>query len=120
MYDETVARRSNNRRTDDTHTAIAQADVLMLVYDVARPETFARVASHWLPRIRTLTQNAAAAGTLPPPVILIGNKIDLRQVPLSDAELEHQLSPVTTQYPEVPKRKTHYDLSIGSLTPVVG
>jgi Ras family protein T1 len=67
------------------------------VYDVARPDTFARIESHWLPRVRALTAKAAHET----PVILVGNKTDLRAEPLTDAELEHQFAPVTARYREV-------------------
>jgi hypothetical protein len=39
---------------------LKKADVVCLVYDVSRPETFARVESFWLPRIRDATASKAA------------------------------------------------------------
>jgi Ras family protein T1 len=67
------------------------------VYDVSRPETFGRIESFWLPRVRQLTSQSAAET----PVILVGNKTDLRAEPLTDAELEHQFAPITARYREV-------------------
>eukprot|EP01087_Luapelamoeba_hula_P015756 TRINITY_DN4747_c0_g1_i1.p1 TRINITY_DN4747_c0_g1~~TRINITY_DN4747_c0_g1_i1.p1 ORF type:complete len:664 (+),score=82.04 TRINITY_DN4747_c0_g1_i1:17-2008(+) len=54
---------------------IKKADVICLVYDVSRQETFDRITSYWLPLIATLTTGSPHRV----PVLLVGNKIDLRR-----------------------------------------
>jgi Ras family protein T1 len=49
---------------------IRKADVAVVVYAADRPDTLARVISHWLPRLRDLHADM--------PVVVAGNKLDLR------------------------------------------
>lgn len=49
---------------------VQKADVAVVVYAADRPDTLARVGSHWLPRLRDLKADM--------PVIVVGNKLDLR------------------------------------------
>lgn len=49
---------------------LARADVVMLMYDISRPETMDRLAFFWLPLI---TQHTKV------PVAIVGNKVDLKQ-----------------------------------------
>ena len=49
---------------------LRKADVAVIVYAADRPDTLARVGSHWLPRLRELTPDL--------PVVVVGNKLDLR------------------------------------------
>ena len=44
-------------------------DVIVLVYDISRPETLTRANTYWLPLIESTTDI---------PVVLVGNKVDLR------------------------------------------
>ena len=45
-------------REQDQHVVdaeIQKADVVVVVYDVARQDTFDRIEAHWLPKVRALT-----------------------------------------------------------------
>ncbi|CAG9467238.1 unnamed protein product [Pedinophyceae sp. YPF-701] len=57
----------------------ADPDVCVVCYDVSRPETFARIDSHWLPRLANASPRPAPGEPRPPrtPVILAGLKRDL-------------------------------------------
>ena len=60
------------RREDRHHLEqeLRKAQVVALVYSIDDPQSFDRMAEHWLPMIRQLGINV--------PVVLVGNKIDLR------------------------------------------
>ena len=49
-----------------------EADALILVYDLSRPETLSRLGSHWLPLIQTTIEQSPGG---PPPVVIAGNKV---------------------------------------------
>lgn len=75
---------------DQLETEIRKADVICIVYAVNRIETYDRVASFWLPYIRKLGRNV--------PIVLVGNKIDLRGRDINNPSLEDQISPIMNEY----------------------
>ncbi|CEQ42539.1 SPOSA6832_04359, partial [Sporobolomyces salmonicolor] len=60
---------------------------------IDNPTTFDRVPTYWLPTIRSLGVNV--------PVILIGNKIDLREGQVTNQALEDEIVPIMQEYKEV-------------------
>lgn len=71
----------DTRLEDRAHleNEIRRAHVVGIVYAIDNPTSFDRVPTYWLPTIRALGVNV--------PVILIGNKIDLRQGHVSNDSL---------------------------------
>ncbi|GAA99671.1 uncharacterized protein L969DRAFT_48031 [Mixia osmundae IAM 14324] len=83
-------------RTEDSqhlHNEIRKAHVVAIVYSVDDPGTFEMVSLRWLPLIRQLGVNV--------PVILVGNKIDLRGGEVTNQGLEEEIMPIMTEYKEV-------------------
>jgi len=73
---------------------IRKADVICIVYAVNIPETFERIPSFWLPYIRSLGRNI--------PVVLVGNKIDLRgRDNLTNERLKTEVMPIMDEFKEV-------------------
>lgn len=73
---------------------IRKADVICIVYAVNVPETFERIPSFWLPYIRSLGRNI--------PVVLVGNKIDLRgRDNLTNERLKTEVMPIMDEFKEV-------------------
>ncbi|GAA5958596.1 hypothetical protein JCM3765_006684 [Sporobolomyces pararoseus] len=72
---------------------IRKAHVVAIVYAIDNPTTFDRVPTYWLPTIRSLGVNV--------PVILIGNKIDLRDGVVTNQALEEEIVPIMQEYKEV-------------------
>jgi len=73
---------------------IRKADVICIVYAVNVPETFERIPSFWLPYIRSLGRNV--------PVVLVGNKIDLRgKDNLTNERLKTEVMPIMDEFKEV-------------------
>ncbi|BGP43676.1 ERMES complex Ca(2+)-binding regulatory GTPase gem1 [Rhodotorula kratochvilovae] len=72
---------------------IRKAHVVGIVYAVDNPNSFDRVPTYWLPTIRSLGVNV--------PVILIGNKIDLRDGQVTNQALEDEIVPIMQEYKEV-------------------
>jgi len=73
---------------------IRKADVICIVYAVNVPETFQRIPSFWLPYIRSLGRNV--------PVVLVGNKIDLRgRDNLTNERLKMEVMPIMDEFKEV-------------------
>ncbi|KAJ1512098.1 ERMES complex Ca(2+)-binding regulatory GTPase gem1, partial [Coelomomyces lativittatus] len=72
---------------------IRKANVICIVYSVTDRLTFERIPSFWLPYIKSLGVNV--------PVILIGNKIDLRGSDPPNDSLEEEMSPIMTEFKEV-------------------
>jgi Ras family protein T1 len=62
----------------ETNDEIKSAHVIVLVYDVNNLEILKRLKNYWLPRIQALNDKV--------PVILCGNKIDLRSASHEDLE----------------------------------
>jgi Ras family protein T1 len=67
--------------------------VICLVYSISAPSSFDRIPTYWLPFIRSLGINK--------PVVLVGNKIDLRSGDVTNAALEEELAPVMAEFKEV-------------------
>lgn len=73
---------------------LARAHVICLVYSVADGgQSWERVAEHWLPLFRREGVNV--------PVILVGNKIDLRGPNPANSSLEDEVAPLMRDFKEV-------------------
>ncbi|KAG8895591.1 ERMES complex Ca(2+)-binding regulatory GTPase gem1 [Tulasnella sp. 403] len=74
-------------------TEIRKAHVICVVYAIDDPNSFNRLATYWLPYFRSLGVNI--------PVILVGNKIDLRGGEVTNAALEEEIAPIMQEFKEV-------------------
>lgn len=83
------------RAEDRSHleNEIRKAHVVGIVYAIDNPNSFDRVPTYWLPTIRSLGVNV--------PVILIGNKIDLRAGEVSEDALRDEIVPIMHEFKEV-------------------
>ncbi|KAI5452731.1 ERMES complex Ca(2+)-binding regulatory GTPase gem1 [Naganishia albida] len=72
---------------------LVRAHVICLVYSIAEPSTFERVAEYWLPLFRREGVNV--------PVILVGNKIDLRGGAVTNEALEEEIAPLMRDFKEI-------------------
>lgn len=87
------------RRQDRTHleNAIRKAHVIICVYAIDDPSSFVRVPEYWLPTIRSLGVNV--------PVILVGNKLDLRVdvngQAFNNQSLEDEVFPIMQNWKEI-------------------
>ncbi|KAL8284241.1 hypothetical protein RQP46_004990 [Phenoliferia psychrophenolica] len=83
------------RPEDRSHleNEIRKAHVVGIVYAIDNPNSFDRVPTYWLPTIRSLGVNV--------PVILIGNKIDLRAGVASNQDLMDEIVPIMQEFKEV-------------------
>ncbi|TNY18913.1 mitochondrial Rho GTPase [Rhodotorula diobovata] len=91
----TVIVDTSPRPEDRSHLVneIRKAHVVGIVYAVDNPNSFDRVPTYWLPTIRALGVNV--------PVVLIGNKIDLREGQVTNQALEDEIVPIMQEYKEV-------------------
>ncbi|POY72027.1 hypothetical protein BMF94_4942 [Rhodotorula taiwanensis] len=91
----TVIVDTSPRPEDKSHLVneIRKAHVVAIVYSIDNPNSFDRVPTYWLPTIRSLGVNV--------PVILIGNKIDLREGQVSNQALEDEIVPIMQEFKEV-------------------
>ncbi|KAF8938460.1 mitochondrial Rho 1 [Dissophora ornata] len=78
---------------DTLESEIRKAHVICIVYSIDEPATFNRLGGHWLPYIRSLGVNV--------PVVLVGNKIDLRGDDVSNKCLEDEVVPLMNEFKEV-------------------
>ncbi|KAJ3239371.1 ERMES complex Ca(2+)-binding regulatory GTPase gem1 [Chytriomyces hyalinus] len=78
---------------DQLEAEIRKADVICIVYAVDDQPTFNRVSEYWLPYIRKLGRNV--------PIVLVGNKIDLRGSDYTNESLEAQIAPIMNEFKEV-------------------
>ncbi|EUC62028.1 Rho GTPase, partial [Rhizoctonia solani AG-3 Rhs1AP] len=69
---------------------IRKAHVICVVYAIDNPNSFDRVPTYWLPYFRSLGVNV--------PVILVGNKIDLRGGEVSNEDLENEVAPIMEEF----------------------
>ena len=69
---------------------IRKAHVICVVYSIENANTFDRIPTHWLPYFRQLGVNV--------PVILIGNKIDLRGGEVTNEALENEIVPIMNEF----------------------
>ncbi|KAJ3296229.1 ERMES complex Ca(2+)-binding regulatory GTPase gem1 [Borealophlyctis nickersoniae] len=83
--------RPENR--EQLEAEIRKADVICIVYAVDNAESFDRVYQFWLPYIRKLGRNV--------PVVLVGNKIDVRGKNIMNPSLEEQIMPIMNEFKEV-------------------
>ncbi|GAA5985809.1 hypothetical protein JCM10908_007120 [Rhodotorula pacifica] len=91
----TVIIDTSPRPEDKSHLVneIRKAHVVAIVYSIDNPNSFDRVPTYWLPTIRSLGVNV--------PVILIGNKIDLREGQVTNQALEDEIVPIMQEFKEV-------------------
>ncbi|KIY71675.1 mitochondrial Rho GTPase [Cylindrobasidium torrendii FP15055 ss-10] len=80
---------------DRTHleAEIRKAHVICVVYSIENPNSFDRIPAYWLPHFRQLGVNV--------PVILVGNKIDLRGGEVTNEALEDEIVPIMNEFKEV-------------------
>ncbi|KAJ2719673.1 ERMES complex Ca(2+)-binding regulatory GTPase gem1 [Coemansia sp. Benny D115] len=75
-------------------TELRKANVVCIVYAVDDRSSFQRVHEHWLPLLRLQGINL--------PVILVGNKVDLRDEDIGHATvLEDEVVPIMNEYREI-------------------
>ncbi|KAF8580114.1 mitochondrial Rho GTPase [Ramaria rubella] len=72
---------------------IRKAHVICVVYAIDNPNSFDRLPTYWLPYFRSLGVNV--------PVILVGNKIDLRGGEVTNQALEDEILPIMNEFKEV-------------------
>lgn len=72
---------------------IRAANVIAVVYAVNDQKSFDRLGTHWLPYIRSLGVNV--------PVVIVGNKIDVRGSDMSNPHLEEMILPLMNDFKEV-------------------
>ncbi|KAK0504080.1 P-loop containing nucleoside triphosphate hydrolase protein [Armillaria luteobubalina] len=72
---------------------IRKAHVICVVYSIDNPNSFDRIPTYWLPHFRQLGVNV--------PVILVGNKIDLRGGEVTNEALEDEIIPIMNEFKEV-------------------
>ncbi|KAH9997968.1 P-loop containing nucleoside triphosphate hydrolase protein [Russula vinacea] len=81
---------------DDKHyleLEIRKAHVICVVYAIDNSNSFNRISVYWLPYFRQLGINV--------PVILVGNKIDLRGGEVTNKSLEDEIRPIMADFKEV-------------------
>ncbi|RKP07064.1 EF hand associated-domain-containing protein [Thamnocephalis sphaerospora] len=83
--------RPENR--DHLENEIRRAHVICVVYAIDDMRTFDRIPQHWLPYIRSLGVSV--------PVVLVGNKIDLRGNDVTNQSLEDDIIPIMNEFKEV-------------------
>jgi GTPase SAR1 family protein len=69
---------------------IRKAHVICIVYSIDNPHSFDRIPTFWLPHFRQLGVNV--------PVILVGNKIDLRGGEVTNEALEEEIVPIMNEF----------------------
>lgn len=69
------------------------ASVICLVYAVNDRESFDRLSTHWLPLIRSLQVEC--------PIVLVGNKIDVRGDQVTNERLEEEILPLMNEYRQI-------------------
>ncbi|KAH9980350.1 mitochondrial Rho GTPase [Lactifluus volemus] len=72
---------------------IRKAHVICVVYAIDNSNSFNRISAYWLPYFRQLGINV--------PVILVGNKIDLRGGEVTNKALVDEIKPIMTDFKEV-------------------
>ena len=87
---DSSATKSSEQKTD---IEIEKANVIILVYDVNNFEILKRLRTYWLPRIVKINDKI--------PIILCGNKMDLRSVIPQDDELESLITPNFIEFKQV-------------------
>ncbi|KDQ20950.1 hypothetical protein BOTBODRAFT_124842 [Botryobasidium botryosum FD-172 SS1] len=72
---------------------LRKAHVICVVYAIDNPTSFDRLPTYWLPYFRSVGVNV--------PVILVGNKIDLRGGEVTNEALEDEIVPIMEEFKEV-------------------
>jgi Ras family protein T1 len=72
---------------------LKKAHVICIVYSAEDQRTLKRIPTYWLPFIRSLGVNV--------PVVLVGNKIDIRGDDYSNDALEEEMHPIMEEFKEV-------------------
>ncbi|KAG1469580.1 hypothetical protein G6F56_003178 [Rhizopus delemar] len=78
---------------EQTEAEIRKAHVICIIYAIDDSNTFNRLSLYWLPYIRSLGVNV--------PVVLVGNKIDLRGNDVANQGLEDEVIPIMNEFKEV-------------------
>lgn len=81
---------ANPRSRPHLLSQLTRAHVICLVYSISDPTSFDRVAEFWLPLFRREGINV--------PVILVGNKIDLRGGQVTNQGLEDEIAPIMREF----------------------
>lgn len=91
----TVIVDSSSRAEDRVilESEIRAANVIAVIYSVDDGKSFARLGSHWLPYIRSLGVNV--------PVVIVGNKIDVRGLDMNNPHLEETILPLMNDFKEI-------------------
>lgn len=84
---DSSASKAHEQQTD---MEIERANVIILVYDVNNFDCIKRLRTFWLPRIVKLNDKV--------PIILCGNKMDLRSSNNMEGELESHLTPCFMEF----------------------
>ncbi|KDN47152.1 mitochondrial Rho GTPase 1 [Tilletiaria anomala UBC 951] len=84
---------SSPEKRSHMESELRRANVICIVYSIEAPASFDRIPNYWLPYLRSLGINV--------PVILVGNKIDLRSGDVTNKALEEELAPIMTEFKEV-------------------
>lgn len=93
---------ANPRSRPHLLSQLTRAHVICLVYSISEPSSFDRVAEFWLPLFRREGVNV--------PVILVGNKIDLRGGEVTNQGLEDEIAPIMREF-KVRPPDVHYVLT---------
>jgi GTPase SAR1 family protein len=72
-----------------TDIEIEKANVIILVYDVNNCECIKKLRTYWIPRVIRINDKI--------PIILVGNKVDLR-ASHTDSDLESLLTPYFMEF----------------------
>ena len=83
---------ANKEEEQSTDLEIEKAQVIVLIYDVNNLECIKRLRSNWIPRIIKINDKI--------PIILVGNKVDLRSSH-QEGELESFLTSLFLEFKQV-------------------
>ncbi|KAI9316101.1 EF hand associated-domain-containing protein [Dichotomocladium elegans] len=78
---------------EQLETEICRAQVICIVYAIDDPDTLKAVPLCWLPYIRSFNVNV--------PLVLVGNKIDLRAEGKAKMSVEEDVFPIMANYKEI-------------------
>lgn len=86
---------ATSKNKAETEKQIRSADVILLIYDVSRPQTFERVSTFWLSWIQDTVKPRNLS------VLLVGNKVDLTGDDPSEDRLQKYVMPIMNRFPEI-------------------
>ena len=86
---------SGESDADKRAAEIKKSDVIVLIYAVDEPQSLERVSSYWFPLLESLECSV--------PVILVGNKVDVRDGPAGPSEqlMEKNVMPLMNKYKSI-------------------